>query len=282
MTWNRKNYENAAQKIGEAFVAAQGGESINALSTKMAQDSGWNPEGIRTVVRLANVAAFEKIFSKSAEDKKDDRMIEFEVGDPEVVINNLHDTAQKGASAEKTAGDYSRVLDYNRTIEYEKEPLEKTATVIPGVEMAVTHEKVPSKAEVHALFKRAETRMAEEKAVAEAHWFSTLEKAARSLISADSRVEARTVFEKNAASYLGEEVVPELKMVHCLTSPQNTVPVLFDGEKVATVLNHHIAVIPAEQKPIINMVKQAQAARSDVDRMTAGLQWITENLPEVG
>lgn len=280
-SWNLKKYEDTAQKIGEDFVTSKGAESINDLSMRVSKEAQFNPDEIRTVVRLANVSAFEKIFSKSASDGDKDRMIEFEVGDPEVVINGLHSEAKESAATVKVASDYDQTLDYNRTIRYDKEPLEKTATVIPGVEMSTSPEKLPSRAEVHNLFKRAEQRMQEEKAVAEAHWFSTMEKAARSLISLDGRTEARTAFEKNAASYLGESVIPELKMMYCLTSPKGAIPVLFEGEKVASVLNHHIAVVSGEQKPIIDMVKHAQEVRNDVTRMTAGLKWLEENTPKV-
>ena len=60
--WTRKQYEDAAQQIGNAHTASGGAQSINDLALKVAQDNGLNPEGIRTVVRLANVAVFENMF----------------------------------------------------------------------------------------------------------------------------------------------------------------------------------------------------------------------------
>ena len=62
--WQRNNYEDAAQKIGKEFAENRGNNtvSINQLATKIARDNNLNPEGIRTMVRLANVAVFEEIF----------------------------------------------------------------------------------------------------------------------------------------------------------------------------------------------------------------------------
>ncbi len=279
--WTREEYENAAQKIGEDFVASCGETSINDLSLKVAQDAGLNPYGIRTMVRLANVAAFEKFFEKGAADKTPDRMIEFGVGDPEVVIAQLHKNAQDAQVQEKTAERYSRVTDYNADFKYAPEPLEKTATVIPGVELTTPADNPPSPAEVKLLFKRAEDRMREEHRQAQHYWASSLEKAAKLLISADSRVEARTAFEKNAASLCGEDIIPELRRIHVLTSPDGANINLFGGEKTASVIEKHVASVTAQQKTIIELLKSANVARKDSHLKEAALQWIEENIARV-
>lgn len=281
--WNRKNFEEAAQQIGKSFVASAGKDSINSLATKIAQEAQLNPDGIRTIVRLANVSAFEEMFGKRAEDKATDRMIEFEVGDPEVIINNLYSSAKSDLTSTKTASDYNRTADFYGDIAYPKPALEKTATVISGIEMQVKSERPPSKAEVQLLFKRAEDKMKAEKAEAEAAWFGTMEKAARSLIVLDGRIDARTAFEKTAISSLGTDVIPELNMLQRLTSPKSkTTSELCGGEKIAHVLDTHIAVVSREQKPIIEMIKKACALRQTRTQLQAGLDWIDTNRARIG
>jgi len=296
--WTRKDYEVAAQKIGEDFAASGGQKTINDLSLKVAQDAALNPEGIRTVVRLANVTAFEKFFEKGAADGAPDRMIEFSIGDPEVIISQLHQDAKTAYVQEKTASNYNRTLDYHADFKYDQPPMEKTAFGDPvhmgvsaafkGTELAQNllkkkkkkKKKKVSKKEAAFLFKRAEDKMKEEQRQAQRNWMISLEKAASLLVATDSRISAREMFEKNAASLLGEDIIPELNMVHTLTSPKNTEVNLFGGVKIANVLDTHIASISHAQRPIIGLLKEANAARKLSNTKEAGLKWITDNVPK--
>jgi len=276
--WTRRQYEDAAAKIGKQFVESDGAESINDLSTKVAQEAGLNPDGIRTMVCLANVTAFEGIFEKKAKEKAADRMIEFDIGEPEVVINNLFKEAQD-QHQEKVAADYNRQLDYFSDIPKEKEPLEKTASAVPGVEIEAPKEREYSPHEVKYAFERAAKQMSEAAEQTKFRWLDLLEKTARCLVARDSSTAYRTQFEKNAVSLLGEEVAGELLVVRKLTSPTNTPAILFDGEKIASVVNSHIANVVPEEKTIIDMVKAAHDARCEVERYEAGIQWIAANIP---
>lgn len=275
--WTRKEFEAAAQKIGEDFVASQGAESINDLSVKVAQAGGLSPEGIRTVVRLANVAAFEQTFEKSSQAGDPDRMIEFAVGDPEVVISELHSITKESQVLAKATEGYCRTNDYFGDVEYPKIPLEKSASYITPV----VEEKLPSKAEVNLLFKRAEDKMKEEQHRAQHRWENSISKAASILVALDSRISARTTFEKNAASLLGDDIVPELRMLQTYTSPKGSDIVLFGGEKVATVIDTHIASDLKAQQPIINLLKTANAARKESHLKASGLKWLEANRARV-
>ncbi len=275
--WTRKEFEAAAQKIGEDFVASGGKESINDLSMKVAQAGGLNPEGIRTVVRLANVTAFEQNFEKRSQSGSEDRMIEFAVGDPEVVIAQLHTGAKESQVQEKVASTYSRTDDYFGDFAYDKEPLEKTAAYVePAVE-----EKLPSKAEVRLLFKRAEDKMKEEQHSAQHRWENSISKAASLLVSLDSRKSARTSFEKTAVSLLGVNIVPELNLLHTYTSPKYSDIVLFGGEKVGNIIETHITSVLKAQQPIIELLKTANAARKESHIKASGLKWLAENRARV-
>jgi hypothetical protein len=275
--WIRKQYEDAAIKIGQAFVATGGKTSINDLSVKIAQDAGLNPDGIRTLVRLANVSAFEGLFGKRASEKAGDRMIEFEVGDPEAVITRLHSDAKETFASTKTAA-YDSVTDYYSDVPKKVIPLEKTASAVPGIELSTPKQQLPTVGELKLLFKRAEDKMREESKQAEIEWFTTMEKAARTLVSTDSSVESRTAFEKNAVAFLGSEIAPELLMLSTLTSKKDAPVRLCDGEKLASVISTHIANISAAQKPIIDMVKRAQEIRGKLTRCNAARTWISENV----
>ncbi len=279
--WTRKEFENAAQKIGEEFVAQGGATPINDLAVKVAQEGGLNPEGIRTVVRLANVTAFEQTFEKRSQSGAEDRMIEFSVGDPEVVISQLHSEVKEAQLHSEVESKYSQANDYYGDINYKKEPLEKTAAAIPGVELQETEAIHPSSAEISALFKRAEDKMQQEQGMAAHLWESSLKKAASLLVATDSRISARDAFEKNAVSTLGADIYPELNMLHKYTSPKGSVSTPLSGVKVAEVLRTHIASDLKTQQPILELLKVAREAREELNVKSQGLQWITENRPEV-
>lgn len=279
--WTRPDYENAAEAIGKTFVSDNGTTSINDLSLKVAQDEGLNPHGIRTLVRLANVAAWEHNFEKRSTENSEDRMVEFDVGDPEIVISKLQDCAKEAHSTEKTAAVYSRTNDYYGDITYPKDPLEKTALAVPCMEFGTPFKKGPSKAEVSLLFKKAEAKMREEQGAAQYRWVSSLEKAGKLLVATDSRITARTTFEKNAASLLGEDILPELRMVHKLTSPSNDDLTLFGGEKLSTILDSHISVVSKDQQPIIKLLKEANESRKLSHLKAAGLKWLEDNRTRV-
>jgi len=279
--WTRTDFENAANKIGKDFVAGNGETSINDLSTKVAQEGKLTPDGIRTVVRLANVAAFENLFSKAASDGDKDRMLEFEVGDPEVVINKLHKNAQTTHEV-KVPDTYDKSADFYSDLPKDAELLEKTASAIPGVELPEETSVPVSKAEVRLQFKRADDRMREQAQQAKAFWTDKMEKAAQCLRSLDSRIAARTLFEKHAVAMLGGEVLPELFMVRSLTSPGNPSPAaVCGGEKIATVLKTHVAMPQEEHIPIIAMIKDAHDARNFYNKCNAGRKWIADNMDKV-
>jgi len=271
--WTRKEFEAAAQKIGEDFVALNGTESINDLSVKVAQAGGLSPEGIRTVVRLANVAAFEQTFEKSSQAGDADRMIEFAVGDPEVVISELHSTVKESQVLARATNGYCKTNDYFGDVEYPKIPLEKSAAYIEPV----VEEKLPSKAEVNLLFKRAEDKMKEAQHRAQHRWENSISKAASLLVAGDSRISARTAFEKDAASLLGEDIIPELRMLQTYTSPKGSDIVLFGGEKIATVIDTHIASSSKVQQPILDLLNVANTARKESHLKAAGLKWLEDN-----
>lgn len=272
--WNKNQFEKAADEIGQSFVSSQGKSSINDLATKVAADNQLNLEGIRTMVRLANVSAFEKLFSKAGADKAPDRMLEFEVGDPEIVINRLHKNAEE-KHAVKQASTYNRVVDYHSDVAREIVPLEKCASAIPGFTMPEAKPPVGySKQMVQTQFKLAGEKLREEGLQARARWTDAMEKAAqctRTLPGGYAEVE------KLAMASFGEQVLPELCALQKSLAPKST----FDGHmKIAHVLATHVAVITKEQVPALKLLKEATEARTLYLGCKKSCQWVAENLPK--
>jgi hypothetical protein len=308
--WMKKDFDDAAQKISSDYMAAGGTVTINDLVTKVAEDAQLSPDGIRTIVGLANVAVFEHRFAKSAEEQAEDRMdaSEFEVGDADIIINRVYQNAKEAhfkahttvtynqqvdlfgdisMSSEKTAGDDSEDEDSEELVGLpdtgtsKKKDKEKDSKGHYSGEDEEKKEASYSKAEIRLLFKRAEDRMKERAVRAQVRWENLTKEAASRLIAQDSRVIARVSFEKNAAAMLGEDVLPELTHIFKLTSKVDTPLNLFGGEKVASVMSTHIVYNNREQLPIIELTKEAMQVRKEFVKNINGLKWLKENKDRV-
>jgi hypothetical protein len=281
--WNRQQFESAAQEIGNTHTSSGGAQSVNDLALKLAQHNGLNPEGIRTLVRLSNVAVFENMFGKAASEGAPDRMFNFTVGDPEQVISQLGGLAQADTSGlGKVASDesYDRALDYYGSMK--QAPLTKTAseTVHIGVERAVGPDVHP--VELKAMFKRAGEIMRDQQRQAEIAWGDKLEKAAQLMRVTYVGKMAVDNFEKNAVAALGADVLPELKMLRHYNSMDMSAGLLGDPEKVAHVIEYHVSVQDPECRDILNLVKTARADRETVQRLAVGIENAVKMAPKVG
>jgi len=274
--WTRQEFEQAAQRIGEDFVVDPDGGSINDRSLKVATDVGLNPEGIRTMVRLANVAAYEKIFEKKGEDGDPDRMVEFVVGDPEVVISQLHKRAEDAQSEKVAAAAYDQTVDYYSDIEYSQER-EKVAAVATEED---AEPLLPSPLEVRGLFKRASNTLEEAGSQAAARWYLQLEKAANHVRATGSVPAEFGTLEKDAACALGEDCYPELHTLREMVFPHDSTTPVCGGVKLAEVISTYISSSKKEQLPIIELLKKAQAARQKKEAAFNGLEWIKNNVPK--
>jgi hypothetical protein len=83
-SWSEAEFTTRAQEIARSHVTLK--KSLNDLSEKVARDENLNPDEIRTLVRLANVATFQEIFKGKTDG---DKMVEFDVGAPEEVIRRI-------------------------------------------------------------------------------------------------------------------------------------------------------------------------------------------------
>lgn len=270
--WTRKQYEDAAQQIGNTHTSSGGTQSINDLALKVAQDNGLNPEGIRTVVRLANVAVFENMFSKAAADKAPDRMFDFVVGDPEQVISQLGSTAKVAcATPEVSKRSYDRTSDYYGNLETRGQEKVASEVVHVGVERSVARPLNPL--ESQAMFKRAEEIMTEQRRQAETTWYTSLEKAAQlTRVYAETPAE-REAFEKSAVALMGSDVVPELRMIRSLTGAPIQNDLLDNTDKIAHVQEFHMARVSEKMAGAMRAIKEASEARALAHRYEEAALW---------
>lgn len=271
--WQRNEYESAAQKIGKEFAENRGNNtvSINQLSTKVARDNNLNPESIRTMVRLANVAVFEEIFHKQA--GVADRMFEFELGDPEVVINTIYQETK--SAMDKVAADpgsYDFGADYYGDLET---PVQKVAE-------APAEEVVPyvSPLAMKQRLIQAHEKLAMERKEHEYEWVDALEKAGKLFTVADLSVPACITFEKDALSTLGSESVFELSVLKEMTG-RCTKHAFLGGDDPAAVVTNHVANPSVGTRSIIQMLKTACAARDQMRVCKQGLKWLDDNTNRV-
>jgi len=269
--WQRSNYEEAAQRIGKEFSDNRGNNtvSINQLATKVARDNNLNPEGIRTMVRLANVAVFEEIFHKQAGDK----MFEFEVGDPEVVINTLYQETKIAMDGmANTPTNYNFDADYYGDFVNEKAPVQsiKIAEVLPEESVYISPVAIKQRC------MQAQEKIAMEEKEHAVEWIDALEKAAKLFNVLSPSTPESITLEKDALAIIGEKAVPELTVFRELTG-KCTKYALLGGKSVNEVLDKHIANPSIPSQSIIHMLKEAQNAREQVAVCKQGLKWLAQN-----
>lgn len=268
--WMREDYEKAADSIAKEFAAGNGTVTINQLSTKVAADAGLNPDGIRTLVRLVNVNAFNELFTKQA--GKEDRMFEFETGDPELVISSLHADAKLASSSsepvslashdmfadyfggfQKTAGEEENLED-DEEDEDEECDEECKAPVI-------------NKSEVTSLYNRAKEKVKEEKKASEMRWGLALEKAAR----VTREVAGRDVYFNKTAFYhdliaaSNGTCLDDVKGLHAMLSRDGETDVL-GGIKVAEVVDGLAPTLRGQTAEILGYLEEAREARYNWDK----------------
>jgi hypothetical protein len=300
--WTRAEYDTAAEQIGRDFAASGGQSRINDLATKVATENNLNPEGIQTLVRLANVAAFQELFTKRA--GSNDRMIEFEVGDPDLVVSNLYSGVKQAAVAQQkyaSVSSYDRAMDYygamtvkvaedetDETEELEDDkatPVSETETVLgkkvdaPDAtpEAALLDKRAMAKFNV----KRAQEAIDAESRRLMHEWGMALEKAAQSV----RVVFGKPTFDKQAfyadvVADLGVNVIPELKAVNMLNGGDVDE---INSEKMASAPEHRVSTLSQtkETADILALVKQASAARQKREGYTASLTWLNEKIAEL-
>lgn len=274
--WQRKQYEDAAAQIGKEYASSGGTKSINDLSVKVARDNNLNPDGIRTLVRLANVSAFQNIFEKCA---GNDRMIDYQVGEPELVISQLYqETKTAAVQLQETPTAYNQTLDYWSDIpKFEKCAQDEEEEEITEEELdeeAEPNAPIVNKNQVKLLFNKAKDEIEGEAKKAEYRWVSTMEKAAQTLrVVAGSLPHFNKIaFDRDMLAAGGEDIVTELKALNFYTGVKD-IP-LCGGIKVASVIEYHVPKLDTHAKTILGYLKEASEVRQYRDTCKKGIQFL--------
>lgn len=305
--WTRAEYESAANEIGRQFAESGGASRINDLATKIATDNHLNPEGIQTLVRLANVSAFQELFAKRA--GASDRMIEFEVGDPDLVTSNIYDGVKQAAVLEQKAvraSAYDRAMDWysplTKTAEdstpadlpgeedKSEEPETNAEEVILGKKVddpSVTPEApiVDKQAMARFNIKRAQEAIDEESRRLCHEWGMSLEKAAQTLRvshgSPNFNVEKYAFFE-DVVCELGPTVIPEVKAINVMVGGDYADNNL-RAEKLASLQEHKVSSLPKTEatNQILAFVKEASRARQKREEYSSALTWLNAKMTEL-
>jgi uncharacterized protein YqfB (UPF0267 family) len=273
--WNEAEFVQRAGRIAHDHAVAK--TSLNDLSEKMARDENLQPDEIRTLVRLANVATFQELFKGRDASNGGDKMIEFEAGDPEAVIHRIVESAnQAPQSANITndklasawdAPDLMRETRFGHA--FDAPVQEKTATVVEDSPRPMRHDLA-----VLALRKLAEEFQVEQYSAGQ-RWEAQLNKLAAEFRKAPGYGPVFLDFEKDAYADHGMAALPEITGLRDTLKLASVNP---DPVKVAALQERHVT----DETPSLRMLKEAMAIRDDYEKFTAGLNWINQHMKGLG
>lgn len=262
--WSETEFIERAGKIASDHVVTK--KSLNDLSEKAARDESLQPDEIRTLVRLANVATFQELFKRKDDG---DKMVEFESGDPEAVIRRIVDSAQEVPQSanvhnDKLASswdvpDFTVVRRLGRA--YDPPVLQKQAA-----DDAVPERPLRRDLAVLALRKLA-NEFEIERISAGQRWENLTDKLAGVFKKAPGYGPSFYEFEKDAYAEWGLGVEPEMACLRqTLKLPQGGPP----AQKIAALQQTRVT----EDTPSLTLLKLAVFARKDYERFSDGLAWI--------
>lgn len=266
--WSESEYVQHAQGLASQHVVSK--KSLNELSEKFATDNKLNPEEIRTLVRLANVATFQELFKK-----KDggDKMIEFDTGDPEAVIRNM--VSQASAPPQTANVNNDKLAEEIPDMMREKR-LGKKFDPAPEAEKVAEYEEKPAREDIVVMNLR---KLANEFTIARisagAKWEEKLASLAKVFKRAPGYGPKFSDFEKMAWAELGRDAAPELAVLHEeLSTPFTELP----SEKVAHLQDRLLV----SDTPELRLLREAHEARRTYLKMASALAWVDKNMPALG
>lgn len=264
VAWNETDYVTKSKELAAKVATTQG--SINDASVKVAREFGLNPDEIRTLVRLTNVSMFQHKFAAMSGDV--DRMVEFDVGDPEQVIRKL---AEDAASVPQTASITNDKLAFELPDMMREKRL---GGVFDTEKVAEAYEPIPEKPlrRDHALL--AATKLAAEfdveRRIAGQRWEDKLAQLAQTFRRAPGYGPALEDFEKDAYAEFGDDAVPELTQLWENLRKGEYTPA--ESEKIAEVQDRHLTDDTAE----LRLLKEAVDARHHYVKFTRSAEKIAQ------
>jgi hypothetical protein len=274
--WNEGEFVERAGRIAHDHAVTK--KPINDLSEKVARDENLQPDEIRTLVRLANVATFQELFKSRDASNGGDKMIEFESGDPEAVIHRIVDSAQNQPQTANIMNDKlaswdapDQMVEKRFGRQFDAPLQEKTAA-----EMDAGYTERPMRKDLAVLaLRKLATEFEVEAISAGTRWENVANKLAAVFRKAPGYGPTYGAFEKDAFADHGMDCWPEIMCVReALRLPQ----IQPSSVKVAELQDRHVT----ENTPELRMLKEALEARAEYEKFTAGLKWINDNMPAMG
>jgi hypothetical protein len=272
--WTRKDFEDAAAQIGNTYLENPEGTSLNEIASKVASDNGLNPEEIRSLVRLANVHTFEQAFSKMA--TKDDRMVDYEVGDADKVVSMLDGSAViKVAEYKEVSSDYDFSSDYYGSLADPE--LEKVAEEV--VDEMPAKKELPI-SEQRRQYKEAIAELSMRAGIKEAEWTADMEGCLRLMKSTVRDEYDLSCLEKEVlASSNGEKLAEHLRTLHDKFTRGRS-PFQWDSrEKIAQLQNSYVS--RGKFKEIRERLVKAAEAAEEVMCFARASEHLTKSLQEL-
>lgn len=266
--WNESEYIKHAQALAEQHLVTK--KSLNELSEKFSCDNNLNPEEIRTLVRLANVATFQELFKR-----KDggDKMIEFDTGDPEAVIRNVVSKASEppqtaNINNDKLAGEVPDMMKEKR--------LGQKFDAIPEAEKVAEYTEKPAREDIVVMNLR---KLASEFTIAKLSAGNQWEEKLAALTKAFKRAPGYgpkfSEFEKHAWADLGPDAAPEMAVLYEELRIKRPAP----GAEKVSHLQERLVV---EETPELKLLREAHEARQTYQKMAGALEWVDKNMPALG
>jgi hypothetical protein len=267
----KSDFEKAAEKIASEFVASEGGTTLNQLAKKVAAENNLNPDQIRTMVRLANVSTFSKLFTTKT---GSDRNVKFEVGDPENVIDSLYDDTKSLTVAGEKVAAYNRNLDYFGDL-YPVVSIEKVAHESKK-DVPVSKPRY-SKPALAMQLKRASDRFRLDAFQEEHRWKMNLETAASIYKKAHGLKTAEdfSAFEKDMIS-ADADVSPEVQAVKSMVLREKVAG--YGDDVLSQIVDRHVSNPSKDDAMILQHLKTASLARASYMKIRRCQDEIAKNL----
>jgi len=205
--WSEDEFISRAKTLAKAHVGSK--TPLNDLVEKVAREAELSPDAIRTLGRLTNVAVFQEMFQQKTAAAEPDRMIEFEPGDPEVVIARVVKSADLQTAAD-TSGDKvaEELPDLMRAV---RRPFDDS-----GTDKVASAEATEREAPRHLQVMRLR-KLADELSVSitkEAMlWEDGVTALAKTFRRAPGYGPSHVDFEKAAMADIGADALPELEVI---------------------------------------------------------------------
>lgn len=268
--WSEDDYVKHAAVIAQQSAVSK--KSLNDICEKFAQDNSLNPEEIRTVVRLSNVAMFQHQFKEKDMQKHADRHVEFDVGDPEIVIMRLHQAAAAGPQTantenDKLAGEVPDMMAAKR----------RGFELDNGtVKVASDHEIKPARTDMVVLtMRKLGAEFESRRLQASFRWEQKIAALYDTFRKAPGYGPDFGAFEKDAYAEFGDNASLELESLRKdLRLGESRIP----ADERAKLADHHVT----EPSVHIGLLKEALDARADYVSCEEASVWVKDHMPPLG